>query len=378
MKPGRRPEIWYVSRTRIDAESAQAMQVNDMLAALHHHPGLTLKATVAVRKDLPVNITDFAVSSIRSSLLGKTFYIYFAFRFVCQILASTSPQAIVYSRDILNVFFALLFGLRAVYEMHQPLRSKASRVLFRLSIKIWPHKFKVVVISGPLSAYLENEFMCPGEKILVAHDGVDINWYECAKAKSSVSYLREQEQIPKDIKIIMHTGSIYKGGIGAVLDVLSRYPQFWFVHIGGTKEDCSILQQKAQLSGLSNISVFPQKAKDTIPAYHAQSDFLIYIIGQQSGLSRYTSPLKLFEYMVSGQPVIYASTSSVDEVITPDFGYDFIPDDIGSLNAVFEKVLSTPTEGRKKAAASYDHVSQQYTWHHRVSRICDMIKNWET
>ena len=89
--------------------------------------------------------------------------------------------------------------------------------------------------------------------------------------------------------------------------------------------------------------------------------------------SHYTSPLKLFQYMASGVPIIASDLPSIREILTDDTAFWFPPDDERALARQIEYVLSHPDEARSKAARAREEV-KKYTWDARASAILEYIQ----
>jgi glycosyltransferase involved in cell wall biosynthesis len=88
----------------------------------------------------------------------------------------------------------------------------------------------------------------------------------------------------------------------------------------------------------------------------------------------YTSPLKLFEYMAAGAPIVAAELPSIREVIKHgDNGWLVAPDDPGALAAGIRHVLQNRDLASAMAAkAARD--AKNYTWQSRAARIVEGVK----
>ncbi|MBI4068146.1 glycosyltransferase family 4 protein, partial [Candidatus Kaiserbacteria bacterium] len=89
--------------------------------------------------------------------------------------------------------------------------------------------------------------------------------------------------------------------------------------------------------------------------------------------SHYTSPLKLFQYMAAGVPIVASDLPSIREILTDETAFWFPPDDEHALARQIEYVLSRPDEAREKAARARENV-KKYTWDARAWAILAHIQ----
>jgi len=83
----------------------------------------------------------------------------------------------------------------------------------------------------------------------------------------------------------------------------------------------------------------------------------------------YTSPLKLFEYMASGRPIVASDLPALREVLRPDGNAVLVEaGDAGALAAGLARVLADPALASRLAAQARADV-RAYTWDSRAGRI---------
>jgi glycosyltransferase involved in cell wall biosynthesis len=87
----------------------------------------------------------------------------------------------------------------------------------------------------------------------------------------------------------------------------------------------------------------------------------------------YTSPLKLFEYMAAGAPIVATELPAIREVIQHgDNGWLVAPDNPSELAAGIRHLLENRQLGSAMAAkAARD--AQSYTWEKRAARIVERL-----
>ena len=110
-----------------------------------------------------------------------------------------------------------------------------------------------------------------------------------------------------------------------------------------------------------------------IPLYLAAADMLVMPTTPDLAYAAYTSPLKLFEYMASGRPIVASGLASVREVL--DDGGNAVLYEADSADGLAEAVgrlVASPTLGRSLAERALQDVAR-YAWDARARRIIDRI-----
>lgn len=89
----------------------------------------------------------------------------------------------------------------------------------------------------------------------------------------------------------------------------------------------------------------------------------------------YTSPLKLFEAMASGRPIVASDLPSIREVLTDGENALLVPPgDPKTLAAAIERLLQDRTLGSRLAARAFEDV-KSYSWHARAEKIGAFVRS---
>jgi len=268
---------------------------------------------------------------------------------------------IIYSRDALVLAQYILLGRKLVFEAHAK-PSFISRIVARRA-------YRVVVISHAL----REEYVATGvprERIIVAPDAVDEHLFDTVPLKNEV---REILKLLLLQHIVVYTGHLYaRKGADTLAEAAGRIPDTLFVFVGGTIED--IARFKKRWGSHENISIVGHVAPERVPFYLRAADVLVIPnSGKSEDTARFASPMKLFEYMASGVPIIASNLPSIREILDDSLAYFFAPDDPESLSRAIGKVLGNYEEAKRRGASACAAV-EKYSWQKRAQSILDFIK----
>ena len=210
-------------------------------------------------------------------------------------------------------------------------------------------------------------------KLLVAHNGVDLERFKNSKIQRQ---LREELGLPQDKKIICYCGNTYSGrGIELLINAAEKFENLYFLVVGGLKEDNEIYEREIELKKIKNFDVTGFVNHSIVPEYLLASDILVipysYEITIKGGTkaSQFTSPIKLFEYMAAGKPILSSALPTILEVLEDNKTASlFEPENLDSFCKKLDKLLDNPKYSETLAKNASKKV-EEYTWEARVSKL---------
>jgi glycosyltransferase involved in cell wall biosynthesis len=111
---------------------------------------------------------------------------------------------------------------------------------------------------------------------------------------------------------------------------------------------------------------------ERVALWQAAADVLVLPNSGRDELSaQYTSPMKLFEYMASGRPIVATDVPAIREVLPEDAGYYARPDDAADLSHAIMTALNDPSSGARAARARA--LVSEYTWEKRAARLLEQF-----
>jgi len=246
-------------------------------------------------------------------------------------LAVRRPD-IMYGRDEL-VLVQLPIQCPLVWETHTGAWNRAARTVARRAHKI------VAISQGLKDFYVARGV--PAEKIIIARDGVDLAQFDI---KESSANARTRIGIGDNRPIAMYTGSRY------------------------VRKGVQTFEKAGELLPDINAIIVSGRPYAEIPLYLRAADVLVLPNSAHDGISSiFTSPMKLFEYMAAGKPIIASDVPAAREVLDDSNAYFFTPDDPQSLADAIKKALTDP-HASQKAFRAREEV-KEYSWDTRAQTI---------
>lgn len=125
----------------------------------------------------------------------------------------------------------------------------------------------------------------------------------------------------------------------------------------------------------SNFKMFGHKEHKEIPPFLKTADVLVLPNSAKKEVSVVsTSPMKLFEYMASGRPIVASDLPSIREILDESSAVLSVPDDSESLAKSIRLVLEDEELGEALAKKALERV-KEYSWDSRARSILDFISD---
>lgn len=269
-----------------------------------------------------------------------------------------TSDTFLYTREPMFAFFFRNY----VLEVHT-----MPKKISRLYTYFLQKPAKLVCISSGLKKQIQSKRIRT-DTILVAPDGVDLIKFN---SKLSSSEARNILKIPLEQKVLVYTGSLFlrRGGT-TVLSFLAHLPDNIECYVIGSVEDGI----KIKASKLNNVHLVGKKSHSEMPIWQKAADGLLLISTMKDEtLREFTSPMKLFEYMTSGNPIIASDVPSTREVLNHRNAILVEPDDHVALQAGVDQMFSDRLHSLQ-LAKSAKKLSINYSWTERGIKIVSFLK----
>lgn len=365
-------KISFVINMRMPTEKAHGYQIAKMCEMLALE-GADVSLVVPTRK----NKTEgdiFSYYDVRKNFLVKYVPTFDALAFLWSSRLGFYAQAVSFilalrresiSRDTVivtrNPEIAWLYGrkkYRIFYDAH-------SFPAHGTGLLKWLLKNAEGIIAN--SNGTANAFRSAGfDNVLVAPNAVDL-----ANFALTESVDRGSLGLPHG-RIAMYVGHLYGWkGVNVIVDAArcSKIENLIFVFVGGTDSD--LASYRAETKDVKNILFMGRRPHHDVATLMKSADVLLLpnIASTQESVA-YTSPIKMFEYMASGVPIVASRLPSICEVLNDSNSILVEP---GNPNELLRGIeLSLILEATARAAQAKKDV-QSYTWDARALKILRFI-----
>jgi glycosyltransferase involved in cell wall biosynthesis len=382
--------VLYFADTRFPIERANGTQT---MATCHALAGRGHDVTLVVRPDTaPVPRDPFAFYGLSpeprltirripgsgGARLGRARFLLAAARLARQ------PHSTVFTRDLGVAAFLLRWPRRwrprVVYEAHgvarvvtkelpellgrpdlAPSRAKLAR-LARREARVWARADAYVTITQALADELARLYG-PRDRLFVVPDGAQI----------PAGDGDGQPGAPPDGQVVGYAGHLYPWkGVDVLIRALAQLPDARGLIVGGhpAEPDRARIEALAVSLGIDDrvqfVGLVPPSA---VAACLTQASVLVLPNTSSAISDRYTSPLKLFEYLAAGRPIVASDLPALREILTDGETALLVrAGDPDALAAALGRLAHDPALAARLAANARE-IAPRFSWSERAGRL---------
>ena len=366
-------KISYLSYSPINTPVANAVHVMNMCASMVHAGHKVVLHARCRKEDSYTKLfqlygvkNKFSISAFETGKMPIISPIVYGLIQALRVKLIIKPD-ICYARCLMSALFVMYFGFKTVLEFHEMPHNKLLKFLCKILLK---HKnlLRLVVISRGLLCDLQSNFCGIADNIewLVAHDGANI-------PNSNADF---------PLKVgdgcrIGYTGGLRSGnGLQLILDLAYSFPEHSFHVVGGNEHDIIFWKSKQKST---NVLWYGVQAPYLIENFLNSMDILLapYQYGPKTNSGRDTfrwmSPLKIFEYMASGKPMIVSDFPVLREVLNDKIAMLVSPDDFLGWSEVLKQLIANEKVRKEIGSIAFAEFKTNYTWQTRVKKVLEGI-----
>jgi glycosyltransferase involved in cell wall biosynthesis len=172
---------------------------------------------------------------------------------------------------------------------------------------------------------------------------------------------------------IGYAGHLYPWkGVDSIVEAVLALPGTRAVIVGGHDKEPDLARVKAlaqQLDVASRVTFTGLVPPGEVAARLAEADVLVLPNPQSAISNAFTSPLKLFEYMASGRPIVASDLPAIREVLRDNDNALLVePGNPQALSAGIRRIMNDQALASRLAAQAARDVLE-FTWAKRAERL---------
>ena len=297
-------------------------------------------------------------------------------------------QDLIFTRDLglASLLLRLPAAMRApvVYEAHtiaadaaaarpelltNAATASASKLqrLAKRDARVWRAADGYVTITAGLARELERRFG-PRPRIAVVPDGVRVAG--AAESARATEYTAHPD--PKSFTI-GYAGHLYPWkGVELIIEAVTALPDTQGLIVGGHERETDLARIKdlaVQLDCASRVTLTGPIPPADVAARLRAANVLILPNRKSAISTEFTSPLKLFEYMASGRPIVASDLPALREILRDEENALLVePGNPQALVAGIRRIKEDPELGDRLARQARSDV-RDFTWGRRAERL---------
>jgi glycosyltransferase involved in cell wall biosynthesis len=369
-------KIVYIANTAIPSHAANNVHIMKMCQAFaKNDQEVVLILPDLKHKEIEIkgNIYDFYgvenCFEIKKISLPRTKGFSFIYAIKSALVAKKEKPDLIYSRFLRGSYMSSFLKISLVHESHDIPKKFLDKLFFSRLIKSKNLK-NIVVITNALKEYYKKKYNLSNEKIFVVPDGADaIN----------------QNRKPLNIRSgnydlhVGYIGQLYKGrGMNIISKLVKNMPKVKFNIVGGVPSDLEYWKKK--LKKYKNVTFYGYKPHSETTEYMLSFDVLVApyqkevsVYGGGGDTVMWMSPLKIFEYMSAGKPIIASDLPVLREVLIDKKNSLLCdPENINEWIEALEKLKDKSFRNLLGENAKREFL-EKYTWKKRAENILKNI-----
>jgi len=304
---------------------------------------------------------------------------------------------IIYARDYHTVMIALfprlIFKKKLVFEIngiaHEEQRLKSNSIINRILVFLiqeaekmaTKYSERIVSVTPQISAYMIQNYHCSQEKVKIIPNGVDTKKFYPIYDEALLGQWKERLGILKEEIVIAFVGNMapWQGVdtlIESALRLLLKKRGLIFLIVGeGRLKDALI--HKVANSGFAESFVFTGMVNhNDIPFLVNIADICVApIVSKRNKMTFTGSPIKVYEYIACGKPVISSKFEGLEFIEHEGVGRLTEPGDVTDLEEALENLVNDPQMRADMGQKGAQIAQQKYDWAWSVKKIEEILKD---
>jgi len=389
-------KILYITLENLSLHKGSVVHIKEIVAGLQklgHHVGLVGSSPNKFKEvDNFYNLWHSPLFLLKFFKLKKQPYLIssiFLFFYLFKILPRYD---IIYARDYHTVIIALIpriiFKKKLVFEINglaneeQKLKidSFFNRTLCSLIRRAermaTRYSDRIVSVTPQIASYLMRHFYCPAGKVEVIHNGVNTKIFHPIGNEASLLHWKEKLGISQEEMVVTFIGNLAPWqGVEYLIQVAPSIireisnVKFLIIGDGMLRGD---LEEEVNRLRLSEHFIFTGMIDyQEVPTYINIADICVTL---KKRLKSGYSPIKLYEYMACGKPVIASRVEGLEFIEAEGVGRLTEPGDVKNLEETLVDLLTDSQKRVDMGQKGLKIAQERFSWDSRASKIEKILK----
>lgn len=389
-------KILYITLENLSLQKGSVVHVNEIVSRLRklgHHVGLIARAWNEFKNaDHFHNLYHPILFSKKNSRHKRPHYLVLSLFLFLYLIKLLHRYDMIYARDYHTAIIAFLpriiFKKKLVFEINglasEEQRMKGYSLINRvLSFFIqFAEKIatkcsnRIVCVTPQIASYLVQRFHCQMKKVEIISNGVNTKIFHPIDDETLITNCRKRLKIGKEDRVITFVGNLAPWqGVDYLIQVAPliirdiKNTKFLIIGDGILKKE---FENEVDRLGLSDNFIFTgMVAYKEIPLYINIADICIVL---KKKLKSGYSPIKLYEYMACGKPVVSSNVEGLEFIDTERAGYVIDPKNITSLYECLSDLLNDRQKRMAMGQKGLEIVREKFDWELKVAKVEKLMK----
>ncbi len=318
-------------------------------------------------------------------MVSLFFLLFYLFRKV-------SNYDIIYARDYhaatMAIFPRVLFKKRIVYEInglaseeHKLYRKSTLGTILVAAIKKAEHlagrcSDKVIAVTPQIASYLISHHGCQPVKVAVISNGVNLKLFHPVHDPALINTARRNLGIRENDVVVIFVGNLapWQGIeylIQAAPELIKLFKDLKFLIVGDGMLKREI-EAEIKMRNISEHFLMTGMVEySKIPLYINAADICILL---KRKLASGFSPLKLYEYMACGKPILASRVEGLEFIEKEGIGRLVEPEDSGEVQKALYEMIQDQEGRGNMGLRGFRLASDKFSWESKVAEIENLLE----
>lgn len=301
-----------------------------------------------------------------------------AFIAVRRIMQSDRDHVILSRNLYASWILAFIFKRALIYETHQ--LEFGIKKIMQKAIMLCPRTV-TVVISNHLKTCLADHHGASPNRCFVLHDAAPDGIKPTTKKQRRNLLIKYTSLASRKWSLICgYFGHLYPGrGIEMVKGIAAKRPNCLFLVYGGTESDLNFFRKSNCLENLVFMGHVPNSKSrelmllmDVLLMPYQRN---VSIGNGRHDTGRWMSPIKMFEYLASGVPIVSSDLPVLKEILRHGENCLLVePDDLSAWLSAIDIIEVNRSLADRLGKNAHTDYKKNYTWKCRAEKIIEVLK----